>query len=253
MKKKLHALADQLLNTMKKGPEALEIDFQHYEQKKAKPPKKEVPSPKEAQPPKEEQRMGEKEDKERRFLLDKVDSKIVVCGKCALSKGRTHAVPGEGVMNPLVLVVGEAPGAEEDRQGRPFVGKAGEQLDKWLTAIQLSRKKNVFITNVVKCRPSNNRDPEEEECHRCNQYLQAQIRILKPKRILCLGRIASRYLSQKNLSMASLRREHLHYDGIPLFATYHPSAVLRNPDYRRPVWIDLQKLQKALHDCVGQY
>ncbi len=247
MKKKLYSLTDQLLSTMKRGAQALEIDLRHYEQKKPWSSKQEgVPS-------KEEQRTREKEDKERRFLLDKVDSKIVVCGKCALSRARTRAVPGEGVMNPLVFVVGEAPGAEEDRQGRPFVGKAGKYLDEWLEAVQLSRKKNVFITNVVKCRPPNNGDPEEEECRSCSLYLQAQIRILKPKRILCLGRIASRYLSQKNMSMATLRREHLHYDGIPLFATYHPSAVLRNPDYRRPVWIDLQKLQKALHDCVGQY
>ncbi len=184
--------------------------------------------------------------------IQKIQSDIAHCTKCELSKGRTYTVPGEGVVEPLVMVIGEAPGADEDRSGSPFVGKAGKYLDKWLEAIQLSRKTNAFIANIVKCRPPKNRDPQEQECIACSSFLHKQLAILQPKAIFCVGRIATQFLSKQwGKSMASLRMQHLSYNSIPMIATYHPSAVLRNPDYRRPVWLDLQKLQKILNEVAG--
>ena len=187
-------------------------------------------------------------------ILQQIQTNVSQCTKCELSKERTQAVPGEGVIEPLVVVIGEAPGADEDRSGRPFVGKAGQYLDKWLEAIHLNRKKNVFIANIVKCRPPRNRDPQEQECNACSDFLHRQLAILQPKAILCVGRIATQFLSkQEAVPMASLRLQHLSYNSIPMIATYHPSAVLRNPHYRRAVWIDLQKLQKILNETVGSY
>lgn len=186
--------------------------------------------------------------------LSKIAGQIENCTKCRLSEKRTRAVPGEGAQRPLVLVVGEAPGAEEDRTGRPFVGRAGQYLDKWLNAIQLSRKKNTFIANIVKCRPPQNRDPQEAECEICSQYLFKQIEILQPVAMFSLGRIATHFLTKRwGEPMSSLRRAHLSFEGIPMIATYHPSSVLRNPSYRGAVWTDLQKLQKILREKIGNY
>ena len=122
--------------------------------------------------------------------IESIAQKIAACARCPLSKTRKNVVPGEGAANPLVLVVGEGPGADEDEQGRPFVGKAGQLLDKMLAAINLSRDKNCFIANIVKCRPPMNRDPAPEESQACRSFLDAQIHVLKPKMILALGRVA---------------------------------------------------------------
>ena len=167
--------------------------------------------------------------------------------------GRTNGVPGEGAARPLVLVVGEGPGRDEDLSGRPFVGPAGRYLDRWLAAIDLQRDRNCFIANVVKCRPPDNRDPRPEEASACLPFLRRQIRLLRPRALLSVGRIASQVLTGRPAApLGALRGEVHHYQArglphpLPLVATYHPSAVLRDSSLRRPVWDDLRVLQRLL-------
>jgi uracil-DNA glycosylase family 4 len=157
-------------------------------------------------------------------------------------------VPGEGTSRPRVLVVGEGPGFEEDRSGRPFVGPAGRYLDKWLQAIGLDRGTNCFIANIVKCRPPGNRDPLPEESAACLPYLQRQIALLQPRAILTVGRISTQILVGRSVGIGELRGQRYTYRGIPLVATYHPSAVLRNQSLRKPVWEDLKLLRSVLGD-----
>lgn len=144
------------------------------------------------------------------------------------------------------MIIGEGPGADEDRTGRPFVGPAGQYLDKWLSAIGLDRNTNCFIGNIVKCRPPGNRDPEPAESLACRSYLDRQIALLKPKAILTVGRISSQLLIGSSEGIGRLRGNTYAYRGIPLIPTYHPSGVLRNPDYRGAVWEDLRRLQALL-------
>lgn len=187
------------------------------------------------------------QEKDVRPTLDHVTREIYVCQKCILSQTRTNTVPGMGVTNPLVLVVGEGPGQQEDLQGKPFVGKSGMYLDKWLQAINLSRDKNVFISNIVKCRPPSNRNPHPEEMSACSKYLELQIEILKPKLILAVGKVAGNVLSgNSEAKIGWLRSQVFSYKNIPLYVTYHPSAVLRNDALRRPVWDDMKKIRHVI-------
>ncbi len=178
--------------------------------------------------------------------LAAVAREVAACKRCALHRGRRRTVPGEGVLNPRVLVVGEGPGAEEDATGRPFVGKAGQYLDRWLKAIDLDRKVNCFIANVVKCRPPGNRDPLPEESAACLPYLREQIAILRPEAILAVGRIAGQVLTGRAAGIGELRSRQYTFGDIPLVVTYHPSAVLRDPSLRAPVWEDLKRLNALL-------
>lgn len=178
--------------------------------------------------------------------LAAVAREVAVCRKCALHRGRKSTVPGEGVPHPMVLVVGEGPGADEDLTGRPFVGKAGQYLDKWLKAIELDRSSNCFIANIVKCRPPGNRDPLPEESSACLPYLKRQIEILQPRVILAVGRIAAQILSGQAAGIGELRGKSFSCGSIPVVATYHPSAVLRDPSLRAPVWEDLKRLRSLL-------
>ncbi len=179
--------------------------------------------------------------------LAAVREEVLVCTKCPLAETRTKAVPGDGVADhPLVMVIGEGPGADEDAQGRPFVGKAGQYLDKWLAAIELSREENVFITNIVKCRPPQNRDPKPDEIFACRPYLRRQIALIQPKAILTLGRFASAEISGRQGGIGKIRGSVYSFDGVPVVPTYHPSGVLRNPEWRRPVWDDLRTLRDLL-------
>lgn len=182
----------------------------------------------------------------RRAALASLEKAVQACTRCALAEKRTQAVPGVGVLDPELMIVGEGPGGEEDRQGEPFVGRAGQYLDKWLEAIELSRHKNVYITNVVKCRPPANRDPYPQESHACRPYLDAQIRIVRPKAIMTVGRIATTMLLDTPERISKLRGVVTSYRGVPLMPTYHPSAVLRNDNLRRPVWEDLKTIRKVL-------
>ncbi len=179
--------------------------------------------------------------------------KISSCTRCLLSKTRKNTVPGVGVQKPLVLVIGEGPGADEDAQGEPFVGKAGQLLDKMLAAIDLSRTKNCFIANIVKCRPPQNRDPLPEESTACSSFLQSQIQVLQPKLILAVGRIATQNLLNTSEGINKLRGKFLDYKGIPLMATYHPSALLRDESLKRPAWEDLKLFRLRLQEIVPGY
>ena len=187
------------------------------------------------------------------ITLESIERKIKACKNCPLSNTRINAVPGEGVQNPFVLVVGEGPGEDEDLSGRPFVGKAGQLLDKMLAAISLDRKCNCYIANIVKCRPPKNRTPFPQEADSCSGFLQAQIHILKPKAILAMGRTAVQNLMKTEQGINSLRGKILDLNGIPLLATYHPSALLRDQSLKRPAWDDLKIFRSKLEEICPEY
>jgi len=168
------------------------------------------------------------------------------CTKCKLSETRTHTVFGEGVIPARLMVIGEGPGAEEDASGRAFVGKAGKYLDSWLGAISMSRETNVYIANIVKCRPPENRNPEGDEVAACLPYLKRQIQLVKPHIILLVGAVACHALLQTPDGVGKLRGRFFRYEGIPVVATYHPAGVLRNEELKRPVWEDLKKVAAYL-------
>ena len=178
--------------------------------------------------------------------IENINSKVLACKRCALCAGRRQAVPGMGAENPLVLVIGEGPGEEEDKQGLPFVGPAGQLLDKMLAAIHLYRNKNCYIANIVKCRPPMNRVPYLEEADACRPFLDAQIAALKPKAILCAGSTAVKNLLHTNSGVMKLHGKVLDYNGIPLVTTWHPSALLRAPENKRPAWEDLKIFRNEL-------
>jgi DNA polymerase len=176
--------------------------------------------------------------------MEDVARAVCACTDCPLAAGRISAVPGEGASGPgLIMVIGEGPGADEDSSGKPFVGKAGQLLDKMLSAISLSRNENCFIANIVKCRPPNNREPLPEESAACRRYLDAQIRLVKPVMILALGRTAAQNLLQTGEGIGSLHGQFFDWNGITLMPTYHPSALLRDDTLKRPVWEDLKKFR----------
>jgi uracil-DNA glycosylase family 4 len=177
--------------------------------------------------------------------LKELLGKIANCTKCDLHFNRLQAVAGEGVFNPLVMVIGEGPGEEEDKKGKPFVGRAGQYLDKWLKAINLDRHTNCYIGNIVKCRPPENRDPHPEEIEMCLPYLEQQLILIKPKFLLTVGRISSQTLIGSKKGISSLRGGTYFYKQFPLVPTFHPSAVLRDQSLRPLVWEDL-KLLRAL-------
>lgn len=177
---------------------------------------------------------------------DSIAAKIAACTRCQLCQTRTNTVPGMGVPHPVVLVIGEGPGQEEDLQGLPFVGPAGQLLDKMLASISLSRTTNTYIANIVKCRPPHNRDPQPEEAAACRSYLDAQISVLKPKLILCMGRIAAQHMLDTPQGINRLRGQWFQYRDIPLMATYHPSALLRDQELKRPAWEDLKLFRQRL-------
>lgn len=143
------------------------------------------------------------------------------------------------------MFIGEGPGEAEDKSGRPFVGAAGQYLDKWIAAIAL-RREQCFIANIVKCRPPRNREPHPEEMAACFPYLERQVQVVRPMTICCLGRISAQALLQTTASLGSLRGKRLEWKGIPLIVTYHPSAVLRDNMLRKPVWDDLRLLKTLL-------
>jgi len=164
---------------------------------------------------------------------------VPACTACGLHKTRTQTVFGVGDENADWLLVGEAPGAEEDRLGDPFVGQAGRLLDAMLGAIDLSREKNVYICNVLKCRPPGNRNPEPDEVAKCTPFLLRQIELIGPKLIVAMGRFAAQTLLNTDASIASLRGRVHQYAGRPLIVTYHPAYLLRNLPDKSKAWADL--------------
>ena len=180
--------------------------------------------------------------------LNELSMRIRACRLCQLHKTRNKVVPGDGSPSPRLLLVGEGPGAMEDRSGQPFVGRAGQYLERWLAAINLDRHKDCYITNIVKCRPPNNRDPQPEESDACFPYLEQQLALLRPRVICTLGRVSTQILTRRREGIGALRGGTYACKGIPLVPTYHPSAVLRNTDLRKAVWEDLQRVRTLLEN-----
>jgi DNA polymerase len=172
--------------------------------------------------------------------LAKISEEIAACKACRLCEGRRHTVPGEGNPRPVLLFIGEGPGADEDAQGRPFVGAAGQLLDKMIVAMGLKREE-VFIANIIKCRPPGNRTPETDEVTACLSFLKRQIAVLQPSVICALGNTPLRALTgNEKAGITRLRGQRLTYNGITMIPTFHPSFLLRNPDAKKPCWEDLQ-------------
>ncbi|MFC1543840.1 uracil-DNA glycosylase [Gemmatimonadota bacterium] len=184
-------------------------------------------------------------------LLGRLNSEICTCLKCELGESRTRFVFGVGNPDATLMLIGEAPGAEEDRQGEPFVGKAGQLLTRILEAIDFQRE-DVYIANILKCRPPNNRDPQVNEVDACEPYLRRQIDLIQPAVICALGRIAGQTLLKTTESLTRLRGKVHHYQGRPLVVTYHPAALLRNPNWKPPTWEDVKMLRRIHDERVGR-
>lgn len=177
--------------------------------------------------------------------LDAIATLVRACRKCQLCKHRANAVPGEGPADTRLVVVGEGPGATEDETGRPFVGRAGELLTEILAAIELPRER-VYICNVVKCRPPENRKPLPDEIAACVPYLYRQIDVIRPAVVLAMGATAAETLLTTRQSLSSLRERVHDFRGIPLIVTYHPAALLRNPHWKKPTWDDVRIARRLL-------
>ena len=169
---------------------------------------------------------------------DELRQCVAGCTRCGLSQSRTNTVFGVGNTDADWMIIGEAPGAEEDRQGEPFVGRAGKLLDQMLFAIGQSRER-VFIANILKCRPPNNRDPKPDEAAACREYLEQQISLVRPRIILAVGRIAAQNLLGSDDPVGRMRGRAHELNGIPLVVTYHPAYLLRSPTQKRKSWSDL--------------
>jgi uracil-DNA glycosylase len=182
--------------------------------------------------------------------LDELRSTALGCPRCRLAETRQHVVFGEGSPNAAVMVVGEAPGAEEDRTGRPFVGAAGKLLDLMLAAVGFARD-DVYICNVLKCRPPGNRNPQPDEVEACSPYLVRQVELIRPRAILACGTFAAQTLLGTTEPIGRLRAGSHEYHGVPLVPTYHPAALLRNSGWVRAGWDDLQRLRRAA-DAAGR-
>lgn len=178
--------------------------------------------------------------------LEEIRQDLGECTRCKLHSDRTNIVFGEGNPKARIVFVGEGPGRDEDMQGRPFVGKAGKLLTKIINAMGLKRS-DVYICNVVKCRPPNNRNPESDEVAACEPFLMRQIRSIQPEVIICLGSVATSLLLKSNkVKMSDLRGQFHQYGNSKLMVTYHPAALLRNPNFKKPVWEDMKIVMKEL-------
>ena len=186
--------------------------------------------------------------------LQTLQQECLACRRCSLCDSRTHVVFGQGVPNAEVLFVGEGPGANEDTQGLPFVGRSGQLLDHYLEAVDLSRDKNVYIANIVKCRPPQNRDPLPEESTACLPWLRQQFQLLRPKIIVCLGRIAAQQLIDPGFSVSRDHGKFFDKHGTLFMATYHPAALLRYPANKPAVFGDFVALREKIPQvCTHTY
>ena len=176
--------------------------------------------------------------------MDTLKAECLACTRCELCTTRTNVVFGQGVPDAEVLFVGEGPGQSEDEQGLPFVGRSGQLLDKYLFAIDLDRKKNCYIANIVKCRPPQNRDPLPQEQDACIGYLERQLALLQPKIIVCLGRIAAMRLIKPDFRITKEHGQWFVKDGVSYMAIYHPSALLRDVSKRPETFTDLLSLRE---------
>jgi uracil-DNA glycosylase family 4 len=183
--------------------------------------------------------------------IDELNSKICDCQKCVLGSTRIKFVFGVGNPYADIVVVGEAPGADEDAKGEPFVGRAGQLLNKILGAVEFKREE-VYICNILKCRPPGNRNPMPEEINLCEPYLIKQLDLIKPKLILILGKVAADTLLNLKQPLNKMRGNIHYYNGIKTMVTFHPAALLRNPNWKRPTWEDMQQFKKIYEELTGK-
>lgn len=186
--------------------------------------------------------------------FDALRQECLKCTACGLCETRTNVVFGTGADNAEVMFIGEGPGENEDLTGEPFVGRGGKLLDKMLTAVDLDRHKNIYIANIVKCRPPKNRDPLPEEQEQCIKWLRKQFAILKPKIVVCLGRIAAAKIIKPDIKITKEHGIFFEKNGILMMAIYHPAALLRNQNYKPDAFNDLLKLQSKIKEiCTHTY
>lgn len=178
---------------------------------------------------------------------EELEQKCKSCTKCPLCETRTNVVFGSGNRKADIMFIGEAPGEKEDLSGVPFVGAAGKLLDKFLYAVDIDRER-VFIANMLKCRPPKNRDPREEEQDRCIDYLREQVRLIRPKIIVCLGRISAKRLIKEDFMITKEHGIFFEKNGFTICAVYHPAALLRDPRRKEDMLIDMQKIKKRLDE-----
>lgn len=177
--------------------------------------------------------------------------RCMTCQKCGLSKTRNNVVFGEGNLHADLMFIGEGPGADEDRTGRPFVGRAGQLLEKGLEALGVSRDE-VYIANIVKCRPPNNRVPEDAEGEACVDWLRNQVALIRPKIIVCLGSTSLKWVVAKDARITKIRGEWIEKNGVFIMPTYHPAALLRDESKKMPFWHDLKKAIKKYKELCNE-
>jgi len=186
--------------------------------------------------------------------MEELKNRILNCKACPLSQVRQHAIWGEGNPRAEILIIGEAPGANEDRVGRPFVGKSGQLLDKILAVCGFSREEHVFLSNILRCRPPGNRVPEADEVRACLPFLFEQIEIVDPKIIIPLGATAlKRFMQDDSLRITRLRGQWMHWQGRLVMPVYHPAALLRNPALKRETWEDFKKIVIKYREIVDPH
>lgn len=182
---------------------------------------------------------------------DQLYEAIFACEKCRLCATRTNVVPGEGDIHADIMFIGEGPGHDEDMQGRPFVGRSGELLTRMIRAVGLEREQ-VYICNIVKCRPPQNRNPEPDEAEACMNYLRAQFALVRPKVVVLLGKVACRYTLREEVSVMRDHGRWYERKGVWFMPTFHPSALLRDPAKKRDAWDDFQKIRAKLDELTAQ-
>lgn len=182
------------------------------------------------------------------MTLDELEMKCKQCTACELCRGRTNLVFGIGKKDADIMLIGEGPGENEDLQGQPFVGRSGQLLDKFLASVDLSRDKNVYIANMVKCRPPKNRDPKPEEQDLCIKWLREQFKIIRPKIVICVGRISAQRLIGKDFKVTKQHGEFIDKNGTLFMGTYHPAAILRNPNNKEAAFADWLKVRDKIEE-----
>ena len=179
---------------------------------------------------------------------EELERQCLSCQKCGLAETRHHVVFGTGPRDAEVMCIGEGPGENEDLQGEPFVGRSGQLLDKFLDSIDLSRNKNVYIANMVKCRPPKNRDPKPEEQEQCIKWLREQFKIIRPKIVICVGRISAQRLIDKDFRVTKQHGEFIDKNGTLFMGTFHPAAILRNPNNKELAFSDWLKVRDKINE-----
>ncbi|MBQ7740508.1 MAG: uracil-DNA glycosylase [Eubacterium sp.] len=182
------------------------------------------------------------------MTLSELENKCKDCKNCALCEGRTNLVFGTGKEDADIMLIGEGPGENEDLQGEPFVGRSGKLLDKFLESVDLSRKTNVYIANMVKCRPPQNRDPKPEEQEECIKWLREQFKLIRPKIIICVGRISAQKLISPDFRVTKQHGEFIEKNGVLMMGTFHPAAILRNPNNKELAFQDWLKVRDKIEE-----